>query len=106
MKRIPLFAAAIVALLLVLLVAGGYGLYRLGMQRGQSERAAAPRNESGEDATRRHMQSGLKAGDVDPLTGRKILYYHDPMVPGNQFDQPGKSPFMDMMMSPVYAGGD
>lgn len=27
------------------------------------------------------------------------------MVPGNRFDQPAKSPFMDMMMSPVYADG-
>jgi len=33
----------------------------------------------GEDATRRHMASGLKAGDTDPETGLKILYYHDPM---------------------------
>jgi Cu(I)/Ag(I) efflux system membrane fusion protein len=52
------------------------------------------------------MQSGLKAGDVDPMTGRKILYYHDPMVPGNKFDRPAKSPFMDMMLVPVYAGGE
>jgi Cu(I)/Ag(I) efflux system membrane fusion protein len=28
------------------------------------------------------------------------------MVPGNKFDKPGKSPFMDMMMVPVYADGD
>lgn len=33
----------------------------------------------------------------------KILYYHDPMVPGTRFDKPGKSPFMDMMLVPVYA---
>jgi hypothetical protein len=32
MKRIPLFIAAMVALL----AAGGYGLYRFGMQRGLS----------------------------------------------------------------------
>ncbi|MEO8546382.1 MAG: efflux RND transporter periplasmic adaptor subunit, partial [Burkholderiaceae bacterium] len=30
-------------------------------------------------------------------------YYHDPMVPGNKFDKPAKSPFMDMMLVPVYA---
>jgi Cu(I)/Ag(I) efflux system membrane fusion protein len=35
--------------------------------------------------------------------GRKILYWHDPMVPGQRFDKPGKSPFMDMMLVPVYA---
>ncbi len=60
----------------------------------------------GEDATRRHLQSGLKAGDVDPANGRKILYYHDPMVPANKFDKPGKSPYMDMMLVPVYSGGN
>lgn len=60
----------------------------------------------GEDATRRHITAGIKAGDVDPATGRKVLYYHDPMVPGNKFDKPAKSPFMDMMLVPVYADGD
>ena len=42
---------------------------------------------------------------------RKILYWHDPMVPNVKFDKPGKSPFMDMQLVPVYAdqaddGGD
>src|SRR5262249_17873311 len=27
----------------------------------------------------------------------------DPMVPGQKFDKPGKSPFMDMQLVPVYA---
>ena len=120
------------AFLISLLVAGvlglsGYGLYRFGMHRGMgmeagvsapgsvvavsanpgSKVAAGPPSAAeGEEATRRHLQAGLKAGDVDPVTGKKILYYHDPMVPGNKFDKPGKSPFMDMMMSPVYADSD
>lgn len=34
---------------------------------------------------------------------RKVLYWHDPMVPGQRFDKPGKSPFMDMQLEPVYA---
>ena len=34
---------------------------------------------------------------------RKIIYWHDPMVPGPRFDKPGKSPFMDMQLVPVYA---
>src|SRR5258707_9645273 len=38
--------------------------------------------------------------------GKKVLYWHDPMVPGQKFDKPGKSPFMDMMLVPVYADGD
>ncbi|BEP65241.1 efflux RND transporter periplasmic adaptor subunit (plasmid) [Variovorax sp. V213] len=35
--------------------------------------------------------------------GRKVLYWHDPMVPGPRFDKPGKSPFMDMQLVPMYA---
>lgn len=58
----------------------------------------------GEDATRRHIRDGLKAGAIDPVTGQRILNYHDPMVPGKNFDSPAKSPFMDMMLVPRYAG--
>jgi Cu(I)/Ag(I) efflux system membrane fusion protein len=116
MKRIPV----VMGLLAAALAAGGYGLYSLGMKRGMATAPAAHAFASspaapgalpqgvaeGEEATRRHVRSGLKAGDVDPATGRKILYYHDPMVPGNKFDKPAKSPFMDMMLVPVYAGAD
>jgi Cu(I)/Ag(I) efflux system membrane fusion protein len=38
-----------------------------------------------------------------PQADRKVLYWHDPMVPGPRFDKPGKSPFMDMALVPVYA---
>jgi Cu(I)/Ag(I) efflux system membrane fusion protein len=38
-----------------------------------------------------------------PMGERKVLYWHDPMVPGPRFDKPGKSPFMDMQLVPVYA---
>ena len=34
---------------------------------------------------------------------RRVLYWHDPMVPGPKFEKPGKSPFMDMQLVPVYA---
>ena len=34
---------------------------------------------------------------------RSVLYWHDPMVPGQKFDKPGKSPFMDMQLVPKYA---
>ena len=98
----------------------GYGLYALGMQRGQgagaqmsasaSASAAAPAFEpepegipQGEAATRRHIGAGIKAGDIDPRTGSRVLYYHDPMMPAQRFDAPAKSPFMDMMLVPVYA---
>ena len=36
-------------------------------------------------------------------SGKRVLYWHDPMVPGKRFDKPGKSPFMDMQLVPVYA---
>ena len=131
MKRKLLSTGLVVVAVLGLLGAAGYGLYMTGMNRGigmsaapastatsapaaggTSATAAAP-NESlpqsiaqGEDATRRHIAAGIKAGEVDPATGKKILYYHDPMVPGNKFDKPAKSPFMDMMLVPVYADSD
>ena len=110
MKTRPLLISLAMA---ALVGAGGYGLYVLGVQRGMGMGSTAAMDEAvsggppsaaeGEDATRRHMQAGLKAGDTDPVTGKKILYYHDPMVPASKFDKPGKSPFMDMMMSPVYS---
>lgn len=34
---------------------------------------------------------------------RPVLYWYDPMVPQQHFDQPGKSPFMDMDLVPKYA---
>ena len=113
MKRNLIAAIAVGALL-----AGGYGLYAFLTTRAAtpssadktSQRSAAeagpPSIAEGQEATRRHIAAGLKAGDTDPATGRKILYYHDPMVPGNKFDKPAKSPFMDMMLVPVYSGGD
>lgn len=100
---------------------GGYGLYALGMRQGMNMAVpastasltthtalpeAVPQTiAQGEEATRRHITAGIKAGDIDPVTGRKIIYYHDPMVPGNKFGKPAKSPFMDMMLVPVYADG-
>ncbi|MFO1112270.1 MAG: efflux RND transporter periplasmic adaptor subunit [Bradyrhizobium sp.] len=95
--------------------------WRLGIQRGMNMAAApqtpasAPADPSqwtipqGEEATRRHIREGLKAGDTDPVTGLRIQNYHDPMVPGKNFDAPVKSPFMEMMLVPRYAsagGGD
>jgi Cu(I)/Ag(I) efflux system membrane fusion protein len=37
------------------------------------------------------------------VPGRKVLYWYDPMVPAQHFDKPGKSPFMDMQLTPRYA---
>jgi Cu(I)/Ag(I) efflux system membrane fusion protein len=76
MKRKLIIGAA----LALLFAATGYGAYRLGMKQGMSHAPAA-------------------------LDGRRVLYWHDPMVPGQRFDKPGKSPFMDMDLVPVYADG-
>ncbi|NUZ08904.1 efflux RND transporter periplasmic adaptor subunit [Piscinibacter koreensis] len=47
------------------------------------------------------LASGPSSAASQP--GRTVLYWHDPMVPGQRFDKPGKSPFMDMQLVPVYA---
>jgi Cu(I)/Ag(I) efflux system membrane fusion protein len=47
--------------------------------------------------------AGAPATAASAATERKVLYWHDPMVPGPRFDKPGKSPFMDMQLVPVYA---
>ena len=105
--------------------AAGYGLYALGAKQAGTMATATmnmPANAGaspstaptagpqsvaeGEEATRRHISAGLKAGDTDPVTSSKILYYRDPMVPASKFDKPAKSPFMDMMLVPVYAAGE
>ena len=126
MKLKPLVISLVAVGALAALGGGSYSLYMFGMQRGMGMSApagAAPAGETppgqaaassklpqslaeGEEATRRHIRAGIKAGDVDPGTGSKVLYYRDPMVPGNKFDKPAKSPFMDMMLVPVYADGD
>src|SRR5437868_5998894 len=89
--KLPILALAAAGVL----GAAGYGLYRLGMTDGM-KMAVPGRGASAGGAPQR-------AGDVDPATGKKILYWHDPMVPGQKFDKPGKSPFMDMQLVPVYA---
>lgn len=84
----------VIAVAVAVMVAGSalYGAYQVGLTHGAKsvEHSAAPASVS------------LKAGDVDPKTGKKILYWHDPMVPAQRFDKPGKSPFMDMPLVPVY----
>jgi len=68
----------------VLLAAGGFYAGRTSGHGEQPTTAAA-------------AASAASAGE------RKVLYWHDPMVPGPRFDKPGKSPFMDMQLVPVYA---
>lgn len=70
-------------------VAAGAAGYWLGT-RNETKTAASP------------APVAADAGKAD-ASGRKILYWQDPMVPGQRFDKPGKSPFMDMDLVPVYA---
>jgi Cu(I)/Ag(I) efflux system membrane fusion protein len=49
------------------------------------------------------MAAASPASTQDPQAARKVLYWHDPMVPNQHFDKPGKSPFMNMQLQPVYA---
>jgi Cu(I)/Ag(I) efflux system membrane fusion protein len=90
----------LVVLVVATLGVAGYGLYRLGVNRGMQTVGATPAAKAPMSVT-----SAQKPGDVDPTTGKKVLYWHDPMVPGQRFDKPGKSPFMDMDLVPVYADG-
>ncbi len=36
-------------------------------------------------------------------SGKKVLYWEDPMVPDRHFSKSGQSPFMDMKLYPRYA---
>ncbi len=82
--RLLLIGAACVGVL----AAAAYGLYALGMKQGMGMAGSA---------------GGTPAGEATAAAEKKVLYWHDPMVPGPRFDKPGKSPFMDMQLVPVYA---
>lgn len=77
-----------------LLGVAGFGLYQLGVKRGTKLSVPADNPVSHNDASQ-----------STAFSDKKILYWHDPMVPGQKFDKPGKSPFMDMQLVPVYADG-
>lgn len=96
--KIRHFVLALAAV--ALLGAAGYGLYWVGMNRGMKMADPAPGVAAPAGA------AAQQVGAIDPATGKKVLYWHDPMVPGQKFDKPGKSPFMDMQLVPVYADGD
>ncbi len=77
----------------------GYALYRTGVSAGRTQAMVD------QPAPTAATHAPQKPGDIDPRTGKKILYWHDPMVPGQRFDHPGKSPLMDMQLVPVVEGG-
>jgi Cu(I)/Ag(I) efflux system membrane fusion protein len=81
----------------LLLGATGYGLYRAGLSQGSKIVGSASGGAASASAEARHSTR-------DASSGKKVLYWHDPMYPRQKFDKPGKSPFMDMQLVPVYAG--
>ena len=83
LKPITLVAAAVGTAIAI-----GLG-YAVAMWRMNAEMSAA-------------VAEGASASASAATEGRKPLYWHDPMVPGPKFDKPGKSPFMDMQLVPVY----
>ncbi|MFM0329477.1 efflux RND transporter periplasmic adaptor subunit [Paraburkholderia strydomiana] len=87
MQKKQLARAALVVFAAAVLLGVGYvaGTHRSAMS-GESAPATTPPSDK-----------------IDPKTGRKVLYWHDPMVPNQHFDKPGKSPFMNMQLEPVYA---
>jgi Cu(I)/Ag(I) efflux system membrane fusion protein len=80
MKRTPVLAA---------LFAGGAVLAALGFVAGRWVSPA--------------VGAAPAAAAASAPAERRVLYWHDPMTPGPRFDKPGKSPFMDMELVPVYA---
>lgn len=79
---------------LIFVILSGYGLFQLGMRQGMKTVAPLAENMTAAAST-------SKAASND----KKVLYWHDPMVPSQKFDKPGKSPFMDMQLVAVYADG-
>ncbi|MFZ6653731.1 efflux RND transporter periplasmic adaptor subunit [Undibacterium sp. TJN19] len=82
-KKIIVALAAVGAL-----TGSGYGFYHLGLHQGMKEVG--------------RLVTGASTS-TSVTSDRKVLYWHDPMVPAQKFDKPGKSPFMDMQLVPVYA---
>jgi Cu(I)/Ag(I) efflux system membrane fusion protein len=49
------------------------------------------------------QSGGSTAGAVAATAESKPQYWYDPMHPAEHFEKPGKSPFMDMQLVPMYA---
>ena len=80
----------LVALTLVALL-GAFGGYRWAQHNSPAANAATAMVSAA--VTNSEANSG------------RVLYWHDPMKPEVRFDKPGKSPYMDMALVPVYASG-
>ena len=74
--------------------------------------AIKPANESAAAVAAKPVEmlpNEIKADDISGTnveqdnSGKKVLYWEDPMVEGRHFSKSGKSPFMDMQLAPRYA---
>lgn len=90
-------SASWIAAFAVAAIAAGAGFW-YGTRHVAGERPAAQSSSAPAGALTLASPPGTLASDA-----RKPLYWHDPMVPNAKFDKPGKSPFMDMDLVPVYA---
>ena len=100
-RALAIGGAATVVLALV-----AYAAFEAGIERGRTKASGTVNTGNAARAAPSVAANSPQleaAGDVDPSTGKRVLYWHDPMVPGPKFDKPGKSPFMDMQLVPVYA---
>ncbi len=95
--------ALIVVVVAVVAGAAGYALFEAGARHGAAQVTVAASQPDPAQAPASQMSASSGADRIDPATGRRVLYWHDPMVPGRRFDKPGKSPFMDMQLVPVFA---
>ena len=89
----------------------GFVGYEVGLERGRAMMTGVP-SVSADIVAAANARAAVsvavgaaptKPGDVDPSNGKRVLYWHDPMMPATKFERPGKSPFMDMQLVPVYA---
>ncbi|WP_027209631.1 efflux RND transporter periplasmic adaptor subunit [Burkholderia sp. WSM2232] len=92
MQKKQLARAALMVLAAAALLGAGY------VAGNRHAPASVPTATATTDATTAATGDKTASG-----SGRKVLYWHDPMVPNQHFDKPGKSPFMDMQLEPVYA---
>ena len=81
---------------IVAFTAVAFGMHELGEKRGRE----LAELKMGQNSAQKPSAHSAESTAVD---GRKVLYWRDPMNPGQRFDKPGKSPFMDMPLEPVYA---
>jgi len=64
---------------------------------------------SGEAKPKAMLPNEIDPGDMSGsnveqnTSGKKVLYWHDPMVPDRHFSKSGLSPFMEMQLEPKYA---